>query len=299
MSRNVEQKNAGGGAEPQPTGDGEFQSAARSEGSELPALARRAVETFTRERHVIQPPPLREGSMLRRAAACFISIKTELKELRGCIGTIEPASPTLAEEIIHNAISAATRDPRFPPVSEDELPFLRYSVDVLSGPEPTRLEDLNPATYGVIVEDEAGRRRGLLLPDIEGVESAEQQVQIAARKAGITPGTPLRLYRFRVHRFREAARPQPTNSSGEHRPMANDNTSKSSLGESNAEPELKPDATPEPIEDINPANDERAIDYGESGQFAPGGRYNQLGATQPRRIDLDDQVDSALSDEKK
>ena len=72
---------------------------------------------------------------------------------------------------------------------------------------------------------------------------------------------------------------------------------KSSLGEQNQDPELKPDATPNPIEDINPANDERAIDVGESGQFAPGGRYNELGATSPRRIDLDEQVDSALSKE--
>ena len=79
--------------------------------------------------------------------------------------------------------------------------------------------------------------------------------------------------------------------------MPNDNQTKSSLGERNEAPELKPDATPNPIEDINPANDERAINVGESGQFAPGGRYNELGATRPRRIDLDEQVDGALSKE--
>jgi hypothetical protein len=77
--------------------------------------------------------------------------------------------------------------------------------------------------------------------------------------------------------------------------MADTNETKSSLGEKNADPELKPDATPNPIEELNPANEERAIDVGESGQFAPGGRYNELGATKPRRIDLDEQVDSALS----
>ncbi len=77
--------------------------------------------------------------------------------------------------------------------------------------------------------------------------------------------------------------------------MPNENQTKSSLGERNEDPDLKPDATPNPIEDINPANDERAINVGESGQFAPGGRYNELGATRPRRIDLDEQVDSALS----
>ena len=80
--------------------------------------------------------------------------------------------------------------------------------------------------------------------------------------------------------------------------MSDSNQTKSSLGERNQDPDLKPDATPNPIEDINPANDERAINVGESGQFAPGGRYNELGATKPERIDLDEQVDSALSKEK-
>ncbi len=79
--------------------------------------------------------------------------------------------------------------------------------------------------------------------------------------------------------------------------MADTNETKSSLGEKNADHELRPDATPNPIEDVDPANDERAIDVGESGQFAPGGRYNELGVTKPRRLDLDEQVDSALSKE--
>ena len=78
--------------------------------------------------------------------------------------------------------------------------------------------------------------------------------------------------------------------------MPDHNQTKTALGETNQDPELKPDATPNPIEDINPANDERAIDVGESGQFAPGGRYNELGATRPRRLDLDEQVDSALKE---
>ncbi|HEX8423685.1 MAG TPA: hypothetical protein VF634_09755 [Pyrinomonadaceae bacterium] len=80
--------------------------------------------------------------------------------------------------------------------------------------------------------------------------------------------------------------------------MADDKETKSSLGESMEDHELRPDATPNAIEDVNPANDERSLDVGESGQFAPGGRYNELGATRPRRIDLDEQVDSALSGEK-
>lgn len=171
----------------------------------LPALARRAVETFVMEGHILQADSAFTSPLLEGAAACFVSIKTAEQRLRGCIGTVSPTRSTLAEEIIVNAVSAATRDPRFPPVAVAELPLLRYSVDVLEEPEPARLEDLDPAEFGVIVEDNTGRRRGLLLPAIEGVETAPEQVQIAARKAGIAAGEPLRFYRFRVRRFREAA----------------------------------------------------------------------------------------------
>ncbi|MDX6696373.1 MAG: hypothetical protein QOF02_3976 [Blastocatellia bacterium] len=186
------------------------QSEAReTSGEELPALARRAVETFVREGTRIEPPT-KASALLKQRAACFVSLKTHDGDLRGCIGTIEPVKNSLAEELIANAISAATRDPRFPPVAAAELPSLSYSVDVLHAPEPAEFEDLDPATYGVIVEDEAGVRRGLLLPDIRGVETARQQVDIAARKAGIAPGTALKLSRFRVERFREPARPNTT-----------------------------------------------------------------------------------------
>ena len=168
----------------------------------MTALARQAVETFVRERRVIEKPSS-EDVMLKERAACFVSIKTDEGNLRGCIGTIEPARETLAEEIITNAISSATRDPRFPPVRPAELSHLRYSVDVLTTPEPAKFEELDPKVYGVIVEDESGRQRGLLLPDLQGVETARQQVDIAARKAGLAPETPLKLFRFRVERFRE------------------------------------------------------------------------------------------------
>ncbi|HVG33527.1 MAG TPA: AmmeMemoRadiSam system protein A [Pyrinomonadaceae bacterium] len=170
-------------------------------GSELPTLARRAVETFIREGLILKAP----AGAFDQPMACFVSIKTTEGDLRGCIGTIEPTKETLAEELIANAINAATRDPRFPPVTQKELAGLRYSVDVLSTPEPAAFDELDPATYGVIVEDGAGLRRGLLLPDLKGIETAEQQVEIAARKAGIQPGTPLKLSRFRVERFRENA----------------------------------------------------------------------------------------------
>ena len=176
-----------------------------STSEELPRLARAAVETFIRTGEVIQPPE-GMGGLLSVRTPCFVSLKTLAGELRGCIGTIEPARENLAHEIVANAISAAINDPRFSPVSEDELPNLRYSVDVLMPAEKTTLEELDPKVFGVIVEDENSSRRGLLLPDIPGVESAEQQVEIAARKAGIPPGTPVRLWRFKVDRFREGER---------------------------------------------------------------------------------------------
>lgn len=167
-----------------------------------PALARQTVEMFISSGRVLQAPKTRPG-LLGSRAPCFVSLKTLNGELRGCIGTIEPAKDTLAEEIVANAISAATSDPRFEPVREEELSNLRYSVDVLFPAEHAEMEDLDPANFGVIVEDESGTRRGLLLPDIPGIDDAQQQVEIAARKAGISQREPLRLFRFKVERFRE------------------------------------------------------------------------------------------------
>jgi MEMO1 family protein len=167
-----------------------------------PALARQAVETFIRHGDIVDPRRLARG-LLGAPAPCFVSLKTFDGDLRGCIGTIEPARDTLAQEIVANAISAATNDPRFEPVRVEELSNLRYSVDVLFPPEETSMEDLDPSVFGVIVEDESGAHRGLLLPDIPGIADAKQQVEIAARKGGIAPGKPIKLWRFRVERFRE------------------------------------------------------------------------------------------------
>ncbi|MFN2512125.1 MAG: AmmeMemoRadiSam system protein A [Pyrinomonadaceae bacterium] len=167
-----------------------------------PHLARAAVETYVLRGTQIDHSQA-GADLLSARAACFVSLKTLDGQLRGCIGTIEPARESLAEEIIANAINAATRDPRFPPISAEELPQLRYSVDVLSTTEPATLADLDPAVYGVVVEDESGSHRGLLLPDLEGVDSVEKQVEIASRKAGVPPETPIKLARFRVSRFNE------------------------------------------------------------------------------------------------
>jgi len=164
----------------------------------LVQLARRTIEEYIRHRTVIDPPKELTPEMQQKAGA-FVSLHRQ-GELRGCIGTIEPVQPNLAQEIIANAISAATRDPRFRPVRPDELQDLQISVDVLTPAEPiTSLTDLDPKVYGVIVQ--SGRRRGLLLPDLEGVDTAEQQVDIALRKAWIAPQERYQMYRFRVVRY--------------------------------------------------------------------------------------------------
>jgi AmmeMemoRadiSam system protein A/AmmeMemoRadiSam system protein B len=168
----------------------------------LPTLARRTIETFVTTGAIISPPDNLPDELSARAG-CFVSIKTRAGDLRGCIGTVDPEKDTLAEEIITNAINAATRDPRFPPVRRGELPGLKYSVDVLSVPAPCTLDDLDPKIYGVIVQDESGFHRGLLLPDLEGIDTAAHQVEIASRKAGIAPGTPVKLFRFRADRYSE------------------------------------------------------------------------------------------------
>lgn len=168
-------------------------------------LARIAVEAYVLSHQRIEQPTFPETSPLSKPSACFVSIKTVERELRGCIGTVEPEQSTLAAEIIANALKAATRDPRFLPVAGDELSSLRYSVDVLGSLELARFEDLNPAVFGVVVIDQSGSRRGLLLPAIESIATADQQVGVAARKAGIKPGEPLKLYRFRTRRFSESA----------------------------------------------------------------------------------------------
>ena len=121
--------------------------------------------------------------------------------LRGCIGTIEATKDSLAEEIINNAISASTQDPRFPAMTEDELKWLEINVDVLGEPEYIySMDQLDPKRYGVIVQKRY--RRGLLLPDLDGVDTAEQQVEIAKKKAGIRSDEDVKLQRFEVIRHK-------------------------------------------------------------------------------------------------
>lgn len=168
-----------------------------SDTSEIVRLAREAIERYVRDGETMHPTPLVSAALPGRAGV-FVSLH-EGGLLRGCIGTIGPTRPTLAEEVVRNAVEAATRDPRFPPVEPAELDQLEIKVDVLHEPQPASMDDLDPFVYGVIVS--ADLRRGLLLPDLDGVDSADQQVEIARRKAGIAPHETVHLERFKVDRY--------------------------------------------------------------------------------------------------
>lgn len=168
---------------------------------EILRLARLAVETHVREGRA-PSVPLSPRGLLAERAGVFVSLKVDGR-LRGCIGTFQPTEPAIAAEIVRNAVAAASRDPRFLPICSAELPALEYSVDILSPPEPVDdLSQLDPTRYGVIVQ--SGARRGLLLPDLEGVSTVRAQIDIAQRKAGISPGADIQLYRFSVKRVMEA-----------------------------------------------------------------------------------------------
>ena len=162
------------------------------------ALARKSLEQYILTREEITIPDSLPEEMTRERAGIFVSIH-EHGRLRGCIGTIQPATECIAREIISNAISASTRDPRFDPIEPDELPWLEIHVDVLGKPEKIRsMEELDVRRYGVIVTK--GFKRGLLLPDLDGVDTVEQQVSIAKRKAGISPKEDAEMERFEVIR---------------------------------------------------------------------------------------------------
>ena len=170
----------------------------REKSDEYVRLAREAVEAYVLRHEVIDVPAGLPDEMLSTQAGAFVSIH-EHGDLRGCIGTIAPTRSCVAEEIIGNAISASTRDPRFPAIQPDELKWLDINVDVLGEPEDIESEDeLDVKRYGVIVS--SGRKRGLLLPDLDGVDTVEQQVDIAMRKGGINKFEKYKLQRFEVIR---------------------------------------------------------------------------------------------------
>ena len=147
-----------------------------------------------------EPEVTLESDDLEKKGACFVTLHKPDGSLRGCIGTILPVRGSLKDETKENAVSAAIRDPRFDPLTKEELEDLDISVDVLGSPELINaIEQLDHKLYGVIVSD--GARRGVLLPDLDGVESVDQQLQIAMQKAGIPPGTPIAVERFKVSRY--------------------------------------------------------------------------------------------------
>lgn len=171
----------------------------RRAGESLPvSLARQALEAYVVEGRKLVPD-IETDPLLQEKAGVFVSIKKH-GQLRGCIGTIQPTRDNLAGEIVNNAISAGTGDPRFEPVEPDELNELEYSVDVLKAPEQIEsMSQLDVKKYGVIVR--SGRRSGLLLPNLEGVDTVEEQVAIARQKAGISANEPIELERFEVVRY--------------------------------------------------------------------------------------------------
>ena len=162
-------------------------------------LAYKAVENWVKEKEKLTPPDRLPEDMLQNKKGVFVSIKKS-GNLRGCMGTFEPTKEKIAEEIINNAISAGCRDPRFPPIEKEELDELEISVDLLSSPQPCEKEDLDPGKYGIIVKK--GRRRGLLLPDLKEVNSSEEQLEIARRKAGLKDEKEEELLRFEVERHK-------------------------------------------------------------------------------------------------
>jgi len=171
---------------------------------EYVALAQKSLESFVKFGKLIEIPADIPQEMKMRRAGAFVSIKKN-GELRGCIGTIAPSRENVASEIIHNAVSSGTSDPRFFPVEANELGSLVYSVDVLMKPEPIEsIEELDVLKYGVIVR--SGRRSGLLLPNLEGVNTPEEQVGIALQKAGIYKNEKYSLERFEVIRHESCRR---------------------------------------------------------------------------------------------
>lgn len=164
----------------------------------LVELAKKAIETYIKKDQTIEPPAELIPEMKEKAGV-FVSLKKH-GELRGCIGTFMPVCENVALEVIRNAIAAATQDPRFYRVQPEELNALTYSVDVLSPPEEVKdLKELNPKKYGVIVSK--GYKKGLLLPDLQGIDTVEEQLRIAKMKAGMSYNEDAKIFRFEVKRY--------------------------------------------------------------------------------------------------
>jgi len=163
-------------------------------------LARETIENYIKYGNIISPPQDLPEEIINQKAGAFVSLK-KYGNLRGCIGTYLPTRENIAQEIIQNAIAAATEDYRFGPIQEKELSSLSYTVYILSEPELVRdIKELDPQKYGIIVKTEI--KTGLLLPDLEGVDTIEQQLSITCQKGGIDPlGEKIFIYRFTVEKY--------------------------------------------------------------------------------------------------
>ena len=166
------------------------------------SLAQKVIENYIKNRVVIQAPRNLASEFYKRRAGVFVTIYNK-KDLRGCIGTFLPTKENIALEIIDNAISACSRDYRFMPITEKELPALNYEVSILSEPCPIKdLKKHNPKKHGIIVSTSDGRR-GLLSPDLETIDTTEQQIIIASQKGGIDPfKDKIQLDEFTVEKHR-------------------------------------------------------------------------------------------------
>lgn len=169
-------------------------------------LARKTIQHYFKTEKLLPIPDNLSEELTTRRAGVFVSFKAD-NELRGCIGTYKSTTESLAQEIINNTIAAAISDPRFSPIQEQELKNIKISIDILSN--PVKIKDdlknqLNTQKYGVIVKSEDEKKVGLLLPDLEGVNSIDQQLSIACQKAGIDyKSEKYKIYKFTVDRHEE------------------------------------------------------------------------------------------------
>lgn len=171
--------------------------------SEYVILAKKAIEKYINDGEILPAPSDLPPEFYDKKHGVFVSIHKG-KELRGCIGTYLPAHENLAEEIILNAVAACSKDSRFSPITAEELPAVSVEVSLLGAPEKiSGIDELDPKKYGVVVKCPDGRC-GLLLPDIEGVDSTEQQILIACQKGGIKPAIDqnIEIHKFQVIKFR-------------------------------------------------------------------------------------------------
>lgn len=166
----------------------------------LVQLAKEAIETYIKSGEIISVPKNFPEEFLKKRSGVFVTIKKN-NELRGCIGTYLPQRSNIAEEVIFNAVASATQDWRFFPVEEDELPYLSYIVYILSEPQLVKdLNELDPKKYGIIVKSNG--KVGLLLPDLEGIDTIDEQISIACKKAGIDPTKEkISIYKFSVEKY--------------------------------------------------------------------------------------------------